>query len=72
MNAEGRGAHIPVISDESYGHAIIDYFEKKGISWTAWVFDPHWSPQLIDNWDFEPTTQGKLFKEKLLKLNPKN
>jgi aryl-phospho-beta-D-glucosidase BglC (GH1 family) len=72
MSADGRGAHIPVISDESYGHAIINYFEKKGISWTAWVFDPHWSPQLFENWDFEPTVQGKLFKEKLEKLNPKN
>lgn len=72
MSANGRGAHVPVISDESYGHAIIDYFEKKGISWTAWVFDPQWSPQLIENWDFEPTMQGKLFKEKLQNLNPEN
>lgn len=71
MSADERGAHRPVISDEVYGEAIIDYFEKKGISWTAWVFDPLWSPMLIKNWDFEPTRQGKLFKEKLLQLNQK-
>lgn len=64
-----RGAHIPVIGDESYGEAIIGYFNKKGISWTAWVFDPVWSPQLIENWDFEPSQQGGFFKAKLEQLN---
>ena len=71
MSADGRGAHIPVIGDETYGEAIINYFEKKGISWTAWVFDPQWSPQLFDNWNFEPTRQGRFFKGKLLELNSK-
>jgi len=69
MSAEKRGAHIPVIGDESYGKAIIDYFNKKGISWTAWVFDPLWSPQLIENWNFEPSPQGRFFKDKLMQLN---
>ena len=71
MGADGRGAHIPVISDESYGEAIINFFNKKGISWTAWVFDPLWAPQLIENWNFEPSRQGRFFREKLLQLNPK-
>lgn len=71
MSAEGRGAHIPVIGDETYGEAIINYFNKKGISWTAWVFDPSWSPQLIENWNFEPTPQGRFFKAKMMQLNPK-
>ncbi len=69
MSADGPGAHIPVIADEVYGEAIIDYFNKKGISWTAWVFDPVWSPQLINNWDFEPSRQGKFFRDKMMKLN---
>jgi endoglucanase len=69
MSDDGPGAHVPVIGDETYGEAIIDYFNKKGISWTAWVFDPEWSPQLIENWDFEPTRQGRFFKEKLRDLN---
>jgi hypothetical protein len=70
MSADGRGAHIPVIGDETYGEAIINYFNKKGISWTAWVFDPVWSPQLIENWAFEPSRQGRFFRDKLLQLNP--
>ena len=70
MSAEGRGAHVPVIGDETYGEAIIGFFEKKGISWTAWVFDPVWSPQLIENWDFEPTRQGRFFQNKMKQLNP--
>ncbi len=69
MSADGPGAHIPVIGDETYGEAIIAYFERKGISWTAWVFDPVWSPQLIVNWDFEPTRQGRFFRDKLRMLN---
>lgn len=69
MSADGRGAHIPVIGDETYGEAIIGYFEKKGISWTAWVFDPVWSPQLIENWDFEPSRQGRFFRDKMMELN---
>lgn len=69
MDEGGPGAHIPVIGDEVYGEAIINYFEKKGISWTAWVFDPVWSPQLFRTWDFIPTRQGAFFKEKMLELN---
>jgi hypothetical protein len=69
MSADGPGAHIPVISDVEYGETIVDYFSEKGISWVAWVFDPKWSPQLIDSWNFEPTMQGKFFKEKMLELN---
>ena len=69
MSEEGRGAHIPVIGDETYGNAIIDFFEERGISWVAWVFDPVWSPQLIESWNFEPTQQGKFFKQKMGELN---
>ena len=69
MSADGRGAHVPVIGDETYGEAIIDFFEERGISWTAWVFDPVWSPQLIENWNFEPTRQGRFFRDKMLELN---
>ncbi|MFZ1292398.1 MAG: cellulase family glycosylhydrolase [Melioribacteraceae bacterium] len=69
MNADGPGAHIPVIAGVDYGEAIINYFNKKGISWVAWVFDPFWSPQLIKNWDFEPTMQGEFFRQKMIELN---
>lgn len=69
MSEGGRGAHVPVIGDETYGEAVVGYFEEKGISWTAWVFDPVWSPQLIENWDFEPTRQGRFFRDKMQQLN---
>lgn len=72
MKEDGPGAHIPVIvKDTEYGETIVEYFNKKGISWVAWVFDPKWSPQLIENWDFKPTMQGKFFKTKMQELNPK-
>ncbi|WP_448553410.1 glycoside hydrolase family 5 protein [Thalassotalea montiporae] len=60
------GAHVPVINnDGQYGPRIIDFMAARGISWVAWVFDPEWSPQLIRNWQFEPTEQGKFFKQVL-------
>jgi hypothetical protein len=61
------GAHIPVISTEVYGEHITKYFEEKGISFTVWCFDTSWSPTLIADWDFTPTTQGRFFKDYLQK-----
>jgi len=69
MDEKGLGAHVPVIGDETYGEAIVAFLEKRGISWTPWVFDALWSPQLIENWDFKPTRQGAFFKAKLTELN---
>lgn len=60
--ADDVGAHIPVISDESYGDAIIKYAEEKGISLVAWVFDPNWAPRMFSDWNFTPSRQGKYFK----------
>ncbi len=62
---EEKGAHIPVISDESYGDAITAYSKQKGISYIVWCFDPDWSPMLIRDWDFNTTRQGKYFKQAL-------
>lgn len=62
--AEGDpGAHVPTIGDETYGRALLDYMEQKGISWTVWCFDPGWPPQLIQDWEFTPTRQGAFFRE---------
>jgi len=65
--ADEKGAHVPVISDESYGDAITAYCADKGISYTVWVFDPQWAPMLISDWQFTPTRQGRYFKSTLLK-----
>ena len=67
MAADQPGAHIPVIADEEYGRRILAYFETKGISWTAWCFDPDWPPQLISDWDYTPTAQGTFFREYMLR-----
>lgn len=64
-----RGEHVPVIGDETYGEAIINYFEKKGVSYTIWCFDPSWSPAMLEDFDFTPSRQGAFFKEKLQKNN---
>lgn len=64
-----RGAHIPVISDESYGDAITDYCAQRGISYTVWVFDPQWAPMLSSDWNFTPTRQGRYWKAALRKNN---
>jgi endoglucanase len=63
--AEEQGAHVPVISDESYGDAITKYCDAKGISWVVWVFDPKWAPRLFTDWNYTPTRHGKYFKKAL-------
>ena len=64
--AEETGAHIPVISDESYGDAITKYCDDKGISWVVWVFDPQWAPRLFTDWNYQLTRHGKYFKKALM------
>ena len=63
--ADEKGAHVPVISDESYGDAITRYCKQRGISYTVWCFDPQWAPMLISDWKFTPTRQGRYFKKAL-------
>ena len=62
---DDRGAHSPVISDESYGDALVKYCDDRGISYVIWVFDPMWSPMMFYDWSFKPTRQGKYFKKVL-------
>lgn len=62
-----KGAHVPVISDESYGEAITKYCKDNGISYSVWVFDPQWAPMLISDWNFTPTRQGRFFKQAMLR-----
>ena len=66
MSADEPGSHFPVMSDETYGKALINYFKKKGISWTPWNFDPDWPPQLISDWNYTPTKQGAFFRDVML------
>jgi endoglucanase len=61
-----RNGSVPCVGTTHYGRAIVDYMEKKGMSWTAWCFDPDWGPTLIRDWSFTPTEQGLLWKAALL------
>lgn len=67
-----RGEHTPVIGDETYGEAIMNYFDKKGISYTLWCFDPLWSPAMLDDFDFTPSPRQGTFFKKALQKNLKN
>ncbi|RZJ13262.1 MAG: glycoside hydrolase family 5 protein [Rubrivivax sp.] len=67
MRADEPGAHRPVIDDGSYGPLITDYFAKKGISYTVWCFDPDWPPQMISDWSYTPTGQGRFFRDVMVK-----
>jgi aryl-phospho-beta-D-glucosidase BglC (GH1 family) len=49
----------------SYGQRLVDYAASKGIHWTAWCFSPTWMPIAIYDWNFTPTSFGKLIKDAL-------
>lgn len=67
--ADEPGAHVPVISDESYGESIIEYCEQRGISFVVWVFDKDWSPRMYKDDKFTPSKQGGYFKKRLQELS---
>jgi aryl-phospho-beta-D-glucosidase BglC (GH1 family) len=48
---------------DHYGNQIINYLEKKGISWCIWVFDPDWGGAKIKSWNYEPTDGMRFFSE---------
>ena len=51
------------MSDEKYVEHITEYCKEKGMSYTVWVFDPSWSPMMIEDWTFKPTRAGKVWKD---------
>jgi endoglucanase len=60
-----RGGHVPTDGTPEYGRAIVNFMAQRGISWTAWCFDPDWTPTLVRDWDFTPTEQGSFFRSAL-------
>ena len=60
----GNDSHDGTIdpNGNQYGTQIIEYLEKKGISWTIWVFDPEWGGAKIKNWNYELTAGGEFYK----------
>ena len=57
-----QGEHY-VDADGSFRDGILKYLDKKQISWCAWVFDPDWSPHLIDSYDYVPSKPGSFFRD---------
>ena len=53
------------MSDPDYVQIITDYCKKKGISYVVWVFDPNWSPMLIEDWTYKPTEAGAVWKAEM-------
>lgn len=44
-----------------YGPSIVKYLASRGISWTAWVYDPEWEPSLINSWNYDLSDSGRFF-----------
>jgi endoglucanase len=61
-----RNGSVPFVGTNHYGRAIVEYMDKRGMSWAAWCFDPDWGPTLVRDWSFTPTEQGQLWKAALL------
>jgi endoglucanase len=51
---------------ENFGEPFLRYMEDKNISWIAWCFHPVWQPNMITNWEFELTEEGRLVKQALV------
>ena len=56
--AVGRGFG----ADPDYGPTLINFLEKRGISWTVWCFDPEWGPTLISDWNYTLNASGLFAK----------
>lgn len=60
----------PIVGDQRYGEAITRYCAQRGISYTVWCFDIHWTPKLIKDWKFTPTPAGEFFKKAMQSSAP--
>jgi len=54
------------IDSTHYGPKIIKYLEDRGMSWTAWCYDPEWGPVMLKSWKYDLTEMGQFFKEAML------
>ncbi len=59
------------VKDDDYGPAITGYLEGRGISWTAWCFDPEWGPTMLQSWNYDLTGSGEFFKQAMHGTNGK-
>jgi endoglucanase len=50
---------------ENYGTALLEYMANLGMSWAGWSWSASWSPRMLQNWNYQPTTFGQLIKDVL-------
>ena len=58
-----KGEFEHFVDDGSFRDAILKYLDEKQISWCCWIFDPDWSPSLIESYRYQPTVSGKFFRD---------
>jgi len=45
---------------------MLDFIDQNKLNWTAWCFDAYSGPEMLKNWNFEPTDfHGAICKERL-------
>ncbi|MDZ7371986.1 MAG: glycoside hydrolase family 5 protein [candidate division KSB1 bacterium] len=50
---------------QNYGLEMAAYLRRNAFCWTAWSFHPTAGPQLIKNWNYDPTWFGELVMREL-------
>jgi endoglucanase len=50
---------------DTFGQKFLRYMEENNFSWVCWCFHPRWLPNMITNWEYEPTEEGLLTKQVL-------
>lgn len=64
---------VPMIIDEfgggaanvPFGKKVLAFAARHHISWCAWCFHPKAGPVLIKNWNYQPSTFGRLIRSAL-------
>jgi hypothetical protein len=56
----GEWGGTPADGHMPYGIQITDYMRRHKFSWTAWCLHPSAGPQLIEDWQYNPTWFGEL------------
>jgi len=60
------GLGHPGEDSNDYGNRIIKFLESKNISWTMWVFDAEWRPNMLESWkDYKLNKFGEFVKKAL-------
>lgn len=45
-----------------FGKPLLDYFNRKGLSWAAYIWSTSWPPNILQDWNYQPTQFGQFVK----------